>query len=72
MATREQLQLQLTQAEMAYHSLMLGKSPRVVVDQNGERVEFTVASAGKLLQYIERLRGLLAMGNTARPLRPYF
>lgn len=68
MATTQEL---LTQAEQAYHLLMTGKSPRVVVDQNGERVEFTVASSTKLLQYIQRLRNQIA-GTTTAPMRPYF
>lgn len=68
MATTQEL---LIQAEQAYHLLMTGKSPRVVVDQNGERVEFTVASSTKLLQYIQRLRNQIA-GTTTAPMRPYF
>ncbi len=50
----------LVEAEAAYHSLMLGGSVRVVVDQNSERVEYTAANAGRLLAYIEYLRSLIA------------
>jgi len=50
------LQERLDAAIMAYHSLMTGTSPRVVVDQNGERVEFTPANASRLAQYIADLQ----------------
>jgi hypothetical protein len=62
---------QLTQAETAYHQLMTGKSPNVVVDQNGERVEFTAANPVKLAQYIQMLRNELS-SQTRGPLRPFF
>lgn len=46
----------LADAEAQYHALITGNKPRVVVDQNGERVEFTTANAARLMQYIELLR----------------
>lgn len=48
-------QAMLTEARKAYHALMTGTSPRVVVDQNGERVEFTAANGPKLYAYIQQL-----------------
>jgi hypothetical protein len=45
----------LAEARQAYHSLMTGTSARVVLDQNGERVEFTAANAQKLYSYIMEL-----------------
>jgi hypothetical protein len=42
----------LAEARTAYHALMTGTSARVVLDQNGERVEFTAANAQKLYGYI--------------------
>ncbi len=45
----------LNDARKAYHALMTGTSPRVVVDQNGERVEFTAANGPKLYAYIQQL-----------------
>jgi hypothetical protein len=45
----------LDEARKAYHALMTGTSPRVVVDQNGERLEFVAASAPKLYNYISEL-----------------
>lgn len=35
---------------------MIGGQPSVVVDRNGERVEFTRATAAQLMAYIELLR----------------
>lgn len=49
----------LEEARKAYHALMLGTLPRVVVDQNNERVEFTSASAPKLYNYIMQLEATL-------------
>lgn len=57
MATNAQL---LAEAEAAYHSLMIGASARVVVDQNGERVEYTAANAPRLQAYITSLKNLIA------------
>lgn len=49
----------LTAAEEAYHNLMLGGQARVVVDQNGERVEFTATNSARLRSYILELKALL-------------
>ena len=50
----------LVEAEAAYHDLMIGASARVVVDQNGERVEYTAANASRLQAYITSLKNLIA------------
>lgn len=50
----------LVEAEAAYHNLMVNGVARVVVDQNGERVEFTSVNAANLLRYITSLRELIA------------
>ena len=50
----------LVEAETAYHNLIIGGAVRVVVDQNGERVEYTATNAAKLLAYIADLRSLIA------------
>lgn len=66
---------QLTQAQDAYHALMTGTSARVLVDQNGERIEYTSANADRLRAYIERLQAQIANGGTVssrRPLIPFF
>lgn len=52
---------QLTDARNSYHALLTGKSPRVVVDQNGERVEFTAANSQKLYLYIQQLERELSV-----------
>lgn len=68
MATQEQL----VQAQNAYHQLMTGKLPKVVVDQSGERVEFTTANSSKLLAYIQSLQAQLTGVRANRPMRPFF
>lgn len=50
------LALKLKEAEAAYHTLSLGQAPRVVVDQNGSRVEYTAANRTSLYNYIQELR----------------
>ncbi len=55
----------IAEAEGAYHSLITGTMPRVVVDQNGERVEFVAANSGKLYQYIQDLKA--QQGTTSSP-----
>lgn len=56
----ETLQTQLADAQAAYHRLMVGGAARVVVDQNGERVEFTSVSASSLFAYITSLKQQIA------------
>ena len=46
----------LVEAEDALHRLLTGTSARVFVDQNGERVEYTSANAGRLRAYIQELK----------------
>lgn len=64
----------LAQAEQDYHDLVTGNKARVYVDQNGERVEYTAASASRLQQYIGELRKLLGTASPATrgPLRVWF
>lgn len=66
------LQEQLAQAEQAYHELLIGQSARVVVDQNGERVEFTATTRASLRQYIEQLKLRISGTCPAGPLRVRF
>jgi hypothetical protein len=58
--TTKTLAEKLVEAEAAYHELMLNGSVRVIVDQNGERVEYTAVNPAKLLAYIASLRELIA------------
>lgn len=63
----------LVQAKAAMHALRTGASARVVVDQNGERVEFTSANVAGLRAYIDELTLLVANASPFRgPLNPYF
>lgn len=64
----------LVEAEDALHQLLTGTSARVVVDQNGERIEYTAANSGKLRQYIQELKQEIAgssLGSNG-PLRAVF
>lgn len=55
MACDPQLLQRLAEARTAYHKLNTGTMARVVVDQNGERVEFTAARRTDLYNYIQEL-----------------
>lgn len=59
----------LTEAETALHNLMMGQSARTFVDQNGERVEFTAANAGRLRAYIYELKLKLGKVETTGPMK---
>lgn len=61
----------LADAEIKYHQLLTGQAARVVVDQNGERVEFTAMNAGRLSAYVADLKRQLGTGSPA-PFVPYF
>ena len=63
-AERVVITARLAEAQKAYHSLQIGTSARVVVDQNGERVEFTATNSTKLKAYIQELQDLLACKST--------
>lgn len=69
------LQQRLDEAKAALHDLMTGRAVRVVVDQNGERVEYSVANRANLMAYIAMLEAELA--NPGRlpvvgAMRPWF
>ena len=55
------MQARLDAAEAAYDKLMSGKAVRVLVDQNGERIEFTPANASRLAAYIVDLQTQLGL-----------
>lgn len=61
----------LTSAEGALHNLMIGEQAKVFVDQNGERVEFTQASAPRLRAYIAELRTLLGKQTISGPMQSW-
>lgn len=64
MLTKQQ---QLDEARKAFHLLNTGRMARVVVDQNGERVEFTAANRTSLYNYIMLLEAELRVGGPAVP-----
>lgn len=53
MATAQEM---LDEANSAYHKLQTGVMPRVVVDIDGSRVEFTATNSAKLYAYITQLQ----------------
>lgn len=54
------LQDLLDDAKKQYHLLRTGRAASVIVQENGERVEFTKADANKLAGYIVELEGKIA------------
>ena len=55
---------ELAEARSAYHELLMGKAARVVIDSNGEKVEFVAANSQKLYLYIQQLEALVGSGVT--------
>lgn len=70
----------LREAEQAYFQISMGKNVIIVIDQNGERVEYQKANLSQLADLIRKMKleltscGLLGGGNNNahRPLRIYF
>lgn len=60
----------LAEARAAYHNLVTGQAARVVVDANGERVEFTAAKRQDLYQYIQSLEKMLSPSAPCRTSGP--
>lgn len=59
--TVEQLNTLIAEAQSAYHDLVTGNKPRVVVDgNNGDRVEYSAANSQRLYLYIQDLQRQLA------------
>ena len=71
-AERTVLQGRLAEARQAYHTIMTGGAVKVVVDQNGERVEYQQGSATRLLAYIAALENQLGIGCPTGPLNIWF
>ena len=61
----------LASAQLAYHRLMTGGAPSVIVDRDGQRVEYHRADTAKLAQYIATLQASIAPV-CARPLGVIF
>lgn len=62
----------LEDAEAQLHLVLTGQSARVFVDQNGERIEYTSASASRLQTYIAELRRLLGLSTVTGPMKIWF
>lgn len=58
------LQQRIDDAKAKYHQLVTGTAASVIVDQNGERVEYVSANANRLRAYIQALEDELAGRNT--------
>lgn len=56
MATKQQLEIWLADAEDKYHALATGMQAKVFVDQNGERIEYSGGSLLQLGKYIAELK----------------
>lgn len=69
---RQVLEMRLNEAETAYHQLLMGKSPRVFVDQNGERIEYAMANSARLSTYIEELKRKLGRTRIMGPMKAWF
>jgi hypothetical protein len=59
----------LAEAEQAYHNLNMGLQAKVVVDQNGERIEYNASTRGQLFSYIQDLKRQLGVGTAGSPLQ---
>lgn len=57
--TCAELKMMLIDALDSLHNLRTGKMARVIVDKNGERVEFTSATQNGLITYINQLRNAM-------------
>ncbi len=64
---REQLEVWLAEARLAYHQLNMGQRAKVFVDQNGERIEYEGSTRGQLLAYIRELERQLGFGSIIGP-----
>lgn len=61
----------LEKARDAYDALITGNAARVIVDQNGARVEYISARSADLRAYIRELEAQLATASgTGRPVGP--
>lgn len=56
MATKEELQTRLAEAEKVYHEWSTGQTVRSYRDQNGESVDYSQQGMNRLYSYIVLLR----------------
>jgi hypothetical protein len=53
------IRVRITKLETQYDLIVSGQQPRVYVDQNGERVEYSVANIAKLTELINELKAMI-------------
>lgn len=68
MVSIETKRVWLAEAEKALHALETGRKARVLVDQSGERIEYTLTSSARLRSYIEQLKIQLGLSMPSRPM----
>jgi len=73
-----ELATRIARLQDSYEQLLEGRKARVLVDQNGERIEFNGGNARSLLTYINGLKDEYAKGCNigtspiGKPIRPFF
>lgn len=60
-----QLQAMLASARAALSQLMMGQSPMIVVDSNGERVQFVPTDARTLTGFVQSIQGAIYAAQNA-------
>lgn len=72
------LEAKIADLKARYEDIISGQNARTLVDQNGERVEFSAANLPRLLNYINSLEKqysegcLLKKMVVSRPILPFF
>lgn len=72
MATTEELQSRLDEAEQAYHDLCIGKGVVRLRDSNNEEVQYNITALPRLAAYIADLKRQLGQSPCSGPMRPLF
>lgn len=68
-------QVQLDEARAAYYRIITGQSVTVVIDQNGERIEFQKANVSALAELIRKMEldiNASINASALSPLRVFF
>lgn len=72
------MQAKIADLRQSYEDLLSGRKARVLVDQNGERIEFNAGNPRALLTYIQGIESEykdvcgIARKPLSRPIRPFF
>lgn len=64
------IQAMLSDAQTAYHELLIGRQTVSVTDQNGERIQYNLADADSLVAYIQSLQKMLQDNSSTFDPRP--